>query len=161
MVMIFRFGGIKKSSKLVWIVVSLMLMFPCSVLAEEDEMYVLIQKKTHRLHLILNDHSVYSFPIATGRGDLTPVGEFRVVTKVIKPYYLPKQIAGGDPNNPLGTRWLGLSVGNGYKYGIHGTNRPTSIGYSVSSGCVRMRNSDVEFVYRHLPLLSRVVIEDD
>ena len=142
-------------------ILGLLLVIPGQVFAEEDELYILIQKKTHRLHLILNDHTIYSFPIATGRGDLTPIGEFRVVTKVFKPYYLPKQIAGGDPDNPLGTRWLGLSVGNGYKYGIHGTNQPGSIGFSVSSGCVRMRNADIEFIYRHIPLQTRVVIEDD
>lgn len=129
--------------------------------AEEEETYVVIHKKRNRLTVIMNDIPVYSFPVTTGRGELTPVGEFRIVTKVNRPFYLRKKIAGGHPDNPLGTRWMGLSVGNGYKYGIHGTNRPWQIGQSVSSGCVRMRNKDVEFLYRHVPLRTRVVIVDD
>jgi lipoprotein-anchoring transpeptidase ErfK/SrfK len=134
-------------------------MIPFSPAAgEEEEVYLLINKKTNRLIVLLNDYPIYVFPVATGRSDLTPEGEFRIVTKVVKPYYLPKKIAGGDPANPLGTRWIGLSLGNGYKYGIHGTNRPSLIGRSVSSGCIRMRNKDVEFIYRHIPLRTRVVI---
>lgn len=130
-------------------------------LADEEEVYIAIHKRTNRLTVLMNDSPVYSFAIATGRNELTPEGEFRIVTKVYKPYYLPKKIAGGDPDNPLGTRWMGLSIGNGYKYGIHGTNRPASIGHSVSSGCIRMRNRDIEFLYRHIPLKTRVFIVPD
>lgn len=43
----------------------------------------------------------------------------------------------------LGTRRLDLGDG----YGIHGTDTPESIGQSVSHGCVRMFNSDVEKLY--------------
>jgi lipoprotein-anchoring transpeptidase ErfK/SrfK len=127
----------------------------------EEDLHIIIHKKRHRLVVIMNGYPLYSFPVATGRGDLTPVGEFRIVTKVNKPFYLRKKIAGGHPDNPLGTRWMGLSVGNGYKYGIHGTNRPWQIGQSASSGCIRMRNKDVEFLYRHVPLRTRVIIVDD
>jgi lipoprotein-anchoring transpeptidase ErfK/SrfK len=48
------------------------------------------------------------------------------------------------PSNPLGTRWLGLSVKG---FGIHGTNVPQSIGKNASHGCIRMRNSDVEELF--------------
>src|SRR5258706_1541092 len=43
----------------------------------------------------------------------------------------------------LGTRRLEL----GDSYGIHGTDHPESIGQSVSHGCVRMRNEDIERLY--------------
>ena len=43
----------------------------------------------------------------------------------------------------LGTRRLDLGDG----YGIHGTNEPESIGHSVSHGCVRLRNEDVEKLF--------------
>jgi hypothetical protein len=43
----------------------------------------------------------------------------------------------------LGTRRLELGDG----YGIHGTDEPQSIGQSVSHGCVRMRNEDIERLY--------------
>jgi lipoprotein-anchoring transpeptidase ErfK/SrfK len=43
----------------------------------------------------------------------------------------------------LGTRRLNLGDG----YAIHGTDKPESIGQSVSHGCVRMRNEDIEQLY--------------
>lgn len=129
--------------------------------AEEDEVYLLISKSKNRLYVMLNDTPVYQFRVATGRqAKPTPTGSFRIVTKVVHPYYLPKKIAGRHPSNPLGSRWLGLSIGNGYKYGIHGTHKPHLIGQSVSSGCIRMRNEDVEFLYRHIPLKTTVRITE-
>jgi hypothetical protein len=43
----------------------------------------------------------------------------------------------------MGTRRLELGDG----YGIHGTDHPETIGQSVSHGCVRMRNEDLERLY--------------
>jgi hypothetical protein len=43
----------------------------------------------------------------------------------------------------MGTRRLELGDG----YGIHGTDHPETIGQSVSHGCVRMRNEDIERLY--------------
>src|SRR5204863_8897713 len=43
----------------------------------------------------------------------------------------------------LGTRRLELGDG----YGIHGTDHPETIAQSVSHGCVRMRNADIERLY--------------
>lgn len=127
--------------------------------AVEDDVHLLIDLASRRLHVMLNDTPVFTFPIATGRQSKpTPTGTFRIVTKVVNPYYLPRKIAGGHPDNPLGTRWMGLSIGNGYKYGIHGTHKPHLLGQSVSSGCIRMHNRDVEFLFRHIPLQTRIVI---
>lgn len=55
---------------------------------------------------------------------------------------------------PLGTnqrRYKGvlgthrLNLGNGYA--LHGTNNPSSIGRSVSHGCIRLLNEDIEHLY--------------
>lgn len=54
----------------------------------------------------------------------------------------------------LGTRRLVLGDG----YGIHGTNQPSSIGRSVSHGCVRMRNEDIEKLYDMVPVGTPVFI---
>ena len=51
------------------------------------------------------------------------------------------------PGNPLGTRWMGLSAPG---VGIHGTNNPSSIGYSVSHGCIRMQVADSEWLFGHV-----------
>ncbi|PZE22770.1 L,D-transpeptidase [Paenibacillus xerothermodurans] len=130
---------------------------------QEEGVYIEINKTANRLTVFANGVPVYGFRVATGRRvELTPVGEFHVIAKIVKPWYIRKQIPGGHPKNPLGTRWIGLSVPGtgGYTYGIHGTNRPYSIGSHASSGCVRMHNRDVEWLYRHIPLGTKVIIKD-
>ena len=94
---------------------------------------------TERLTLtVYSDGKPYkTYPVAVGRPKettLTPVGEWRIVHKALN--------WGGG----FGTRWLGLNVPWGI-YGIHGTNKPYSIGRRASAGCIRMFNRDVEELY--------------
>jgi hypothetical protein len=49
-----------------------------------------------------------------------------------------------------------LILGNGYA--IHGTNVPTSIGQSVSHGCVRLLNEDIAHLYAVVPVGTPVYI---
>jgi hypothetical protein len=49
-----------------------------------------------------------------------------------------------------------LLLGNGYA--IHGTNVPTSIGQSVSHGCVRLLNEDIAHLYAVVPVGTPVYI---
>src|SRR4030095_1748920 len=67
---------------------------------------------------------------------------------------LPVYMKGGK-NNPLGARaiYLGSSI-----YRIHGTNEPSSIGKSASSGCIRMLNSDVSELYNNIKVGALVVV---
>jgi hypothetical protein len=93
------------------------------------------------------------YPIACGSADWpTPTGRFVIYEKVQDPSWIPpdspwakeaKTIPPG-PDNPLGTRWIGLNWGN---VGIHGTNADWSIGSASSHGCLRMYLSDVEELY--------------
>ncbi|MFB5189683.1 L,D-transpeptidase family protein [Alicyclobacillus fastidiosus] len=90
-----------------------------------------------------------TYKVALGKSDTqTPIGEWRIVEK-------HKDWGGG-----FGTRWLGLNVPWG-TYGIHGTNRPTSIGSYASHGCVRMNNQDVEQLYDMIPVGTPVTIQGD
>ena len=68
--------------------------------------------------------------------------------------YLPRFMAGG-PGNPLGARAMYLS---GTVYRIHGTNKPSSIGTHVSSGCIRMLNADVVDLYARAQIGTKVVV---
>ena len=150
------------------ILLALILVACCSLFssvgfAEEEEVYIEVNKAANLLVVFANDVPVYTFLVSTGRTkELTPIGQYKIVTKVINPWYLPENTPGGHPDNPLGTRWLGIDVPgtNGYKYGIHGTNQPEAIGTPFSAGCIRMRNGDVEWVFRHIPLGTKVVIID-
>jgi len=68
--------------------------------------------------------------------------------------YLPRFVAGG-PGNPLGAAamYLGSSA-----YRIHGTNDPSTIGKFVSSGCIRLTNSDVQDLASRVSVGTRVVV---
>jgi len=111
------------------------------------------------LDVYLGDAFVRQFKVGLGADDSTPTGEWRVATKLINPTYYPPRggeiIAADDPKNPLGERWIGLVGVSGAavdqeRYGIHGTNDPDSIGKSVSMGCIRLPNEDVEALYTYL-----------
>ncbi|MBZ5578688.1 MAG: L,D-transpeptidase [Acidobacteriia bacterium] len=87
---------------------------------------------------------IFSTAVGTARTP-SPTGSFRVVQRIPNPtWYTKGKVVGPGAANPLGTRWLGLSVKG---YGIHGTNRPASIGHNASHGCIRMRNRDVEELF--------------
>ena len=77
----------------------------------------------------------------------TPTGYFKITSKEINPPWIdpddPEYEVPSGPDNPLGYRWMQFS-GN---YGIHGTNRPESIGGYVSNGCIRMNEHDVEELF--------------
>lgn len=87
----------------------------------------------------------------------TPPAEMRARERA-KGVILPVTQAGGI-DNPLGARALYLYQGNrDTLYRIHGTNQPWSIGLNLSSGCIRMLNSDVEYLYERVDLGSKVVV---
>jgi len=112
---------------------------------------VLISKSAFKLFLFIQGYFYKEFPIGIGReGKDTPIMKTKISTsramfptytnpdtKITYPY--------GDPLNPVGTRWIGLTCGHGY--GIHGTNDETSIGKSMSRGCIRMKQVDLELIY--------------
>ncbi len=118
-----------------------------------------VNTEDYSLGLYLGNTFVKQFRVGLGQDESTPRGEWEVATKLVNPTYYPPRgghiVAADDPNNPLGERWIGLhgisgeAVGQ-LRYGIHGTNEPDSIGKSVSLGCVRMHNEDVETVFECL-----------
>lgn len=125
---------------------------------------IVIDKSENRLRLYENGKLLKTYPVATGRSPAqTPEGRFTIVVKLINPAWTNPRTGrttpGGVPHNPLGSRWLGLSIGGGREYGIHGTNQPWSIGRYVSLGCVRMHNRDVEELYRLVPIGTVVSIQ--
>jgi lipoprotein-anchoring transpeptidase ErfK/SrfK len=86
------------------------------------------------------------YVVAVGKKSTpSPTGTFTIKSRVTNPSYSHdgKVVAPG-PDNPVGTRWMGLSAKG---YGIHGTNAPGSIGKAASHGCIRMRKSDLEQLF--------------
>ncbi len=65
----------------------------------------------------------------------------------------------GGPDNPLGARALYLyENGIDTYYRIHGTTQPDSIGTSVSSGCIRLRNEDIIALHDRVTLGTVVTV---
>jgi lipoprotein-anchoring transpeptidase ErfK/SrfK len=65
----------------------------------------------------------------------------------------------GGIDNPLGARAMYLWRGDhDTLFRIHGTNMPSTIGLSLSSGCIRMINQDVMDLYQKTPVGTRVVV---
>lgn len=112
----------------------------------EEENIIYIDPLRNQLTLVLNGVKVKQYPVALGkRKTPSPVGEWKVINKY------------ENWGKGFGTRWIGLNVPWGI-YGIHGTNRPGSIGSDASHGCIRMFNRHVEELYKLIPLGTRVYI---
>jgi L,D-transpeptidase ErfK/SrfK len=59
------------------------------------------------------------------------------------------------PKNPLGKFWMGTTAAG---VGIHATNRPWSVGYFVSHGCIRMLPQEIEQLFPRIPVGTPVKI---
>jgi lipoprotein-anchoring transpeptidase ErfK/SrfK len=114
--------------------------------AGEGERRIVISIPDRKLALIENGVVVKTYPVAVGRSVTpSPAGTFRIATRVKNPtYYRPGVVIPPGPEDPVGTRWMGLNIPG---FGIHGTNEPRSIGHAASHGCIRMRNRDAEDLF--------------
>jgi hypothetical protein len=126
---------------------------------------IIINKGTNQLALFKDQYLLDVFPVATGRlSHYTPEGNWRVIAKLVYPSWRNPDggpiIPGGVPENPLGPRWLGLNaLGTGGSiYGIHGNNNPSSVGTYATSGCIRLYNQDILWLYERVPLGTEVQI---
>ncbi|MGG4491103.1 L,D-transpeptidase family protein [Metabacillus idriensis] len=123
--------------------------------------FIIINKSNNLLAYYENSQLKKVFKVGTGRSQsLTPEGKFKIVNKIVNRPYYTDNIPGGDPRNPLGNRWLGLNARGtwGTTYAIHGNNNPSSIGGYVSSGCVRMYDNEVEWLFSQVPTNTPVMI---
>ena len=94
-----------------------------------------------------DEKKLKKYRIGPGTRDTpTPVGIFKIIDKR-KNWY-----------DGFGSRWMQLSVPWG-TFGIHGTNKPYSIGGYVSEGCIRMFDKQVEELYDLVPMGTKVTID--
>jgi lipoprotein-anchoring transpeptidase ErfK/SrfK len=107
---------------------------------------IVVSIQDRKLALVEEDRVIKIWSTAVGAESTpSPNGIYTVVNRLSKPtYYKPGKVVPPGPSNPLGTRWLGLSLKG---FGIHGTNAPGSIGRKASHGCIRMRNRDIEELF--------------
>ncbi|NMB46444.1 MAG: L,D-transpeptidase [Firmicutes bacterium] len=138
--------------------------------------YVIIAKSTNILYFYTDGKLVKRYRVATGQDPaFTPEGKFEITQKAVLDTELqgPRTAKAHEQNPQLGSRWLGLGVppqadkrepGSdprapvGLKYGIHGTNEPSSIGKHISGGCIRMHDHDIKELYELVELGTLVEI---
>ena len=118
---------------------------------------VLVDLDSHWALYRLDSEVVVAWEIGIGKpGSETPPGEYRTGEKSKEPMWFRAghdPVPYGDPENPLGSRWIAwqhLNGGNS-SLGFHGTSEPDSIGEDRSQGCVRMRKEAIEELYEILP----------
>ena len=136
-----------------------------TITADAFASVIVINRSLNRLYLYSTGKLWRAFPVATGQTIYpTPRGEWHIVVKYKNPWWYPpvqddwakglKPVPPG-PDNPLGTRWMGLDAPG---VGIHGTDNPASIGYSASHGCVRMQVPDSEWLFDHVDIGTTVFV---
>lgn len=107
---------------------------------------ILIDTGRRTLTLLNDGEPYHQFPVGIGKPETpTPIGEWRITRKA------------ANWGTGFGTRWMGLNVNWGI-YGIHGTNKPYSVGGYHSHGCIRMLNRHVEQLYSWVSAGTPVII---
>ncbi|RDV03723.1 L,D-transpeptidase [Undibacter mobilis] len=127
---------------------------------------IIVDTPNTYLYLVLGGGKAMRYGIGVGREGFTWNGTERISRMrewpdwfppsemIERQPYLPRMMAGG-PGNPLGAR--ALYLGNTL-YRIHGTNQPSTIGQTVSSGCIRLLNEDIEDLFSRVQVGTRVVV---
>ena len=154
-----------KMAKLQVLVLSLMVGLPClSQTSVNDKVrsvrLVIVSVPDRQLAVLENGSVLATFRVAVGAKETpSPTGHFQIINRISNPtYYHPGTVISGSKNNPIGTRWVGLSKKG---YGIHGTNAPRSVGRAASHGCIRLRNRDMEQLFAMLRVGDAVEIHSE
>ena len=118
---------------------------------------IVVSIPDRQLALLEDGRLVKLYSVAVGAPESpSPSGEFQIAQRLENPgYYKPGVVIAPGAGNPLGTRWIGLSVKG---FGIHGTNRPNSIGKNASHGCIRLRKHDIEDLFARVSVGDRVTL---
>jgi len=135
---------------------------------------IVVDPRNHFLYMQIDEETAQRYGVGVGRAGLAFRGSATIGRKAKWPSWRPtenmirrnpkkyakyaKGLAGG-PGNPLGSRAIYLyRDGRDTLYRIHGTTEPSSIGRSVSNGCIRMINAHVEDLYERVQIGATVVV---
>ncbi|MTV50734.1 L,D-transpeptidase family protein [Heliobacillus mobilis] len=121
---------------------------PTPVEEPKGTIMLVVDTEKNTLTVLADGKPYKNYPVCTGKTKTpSPIGDWTIIDK---------QKNWGDG---FGSRWMGFNVPWGI-YGIHGTNKPWSIGKNESAGCIRMHNRDVEELYTYIPLKTVVRVID-
>ena len=155
---------IKAQCKNMAALTGVMLMAAAEALAQDNSSRparrIVVSIADRKPAVLEGDRTVRIFETAVGAPKSpSPTGVYQIVNRIADPtWYSKGKVVPPGKCNPLGTRWLGLSRKG---YGIHGTNRPNSIGRNASHGCIRMRNREVEELFKMVAVGEKVELYDE
>ncbi len=135
--------------------------------SNEEPGTIIVNTHDRFLYLVQGNNRAIRYGVGVGRDGFQWGGVHRITRKaewpdwtppqemIARQPYLPRFMAGG-PGNPMGARamYIGTTV-----YRVHGTNAPETIGHSVSSGCFRLVNSEIEDLYERVPVGTKIVVQ--
>jgi lipoprotein-anchoring transpeptidase ErfK/SrfK len=134
---------------------------------------IVVDPENHFLYHVHENGNATRYGVGVGREGFAWNGRAMIKRKAVWPTWTPpsdmvmrdseaaKWASGmpGGPGNPLGARAMYLFQGSrDTLYRLHGTIDPTSIGKSMSSGCIRLLNQDIIDLFSHTPIGTRVVV---
>lgn len=141
-----RVGSLRKA-----VLAAIIFLVSLECAAQQPQRQIVVSIPDRKLALLEDGDVVKVYDVAVGaEKSPSPSGDFTIVNRLENPtYYHPGVVIEAGANNPLGTRWMGLSQKG---FGIHGTNQPQSIGKAASHGCIRMAQKDLEelFTFVHV-----------
>jgi lipoprotein-anchoring transpeptidase ErfK/SrfK len=122
-----------------------------------ESQVIVVSLQDRELALLENGQVKVIYPVAVGKPSTpSPTGIYTIVNHVKDPtYYHHGVVIPPGRWNPVGNRWMGLSVAG---YGIHGTDVQSSVGKAVSHGCIRLRRADIEALFAQVRVGDRVEI---
>ena len=126
----------------------------------DERRRIVVSIPKRKLVLLEGERVLRIYDVAVGKSSTpTPEGRFSILNRVPNPtYYGHRMVVAPGADNPLGSRWMGLSVKG---YGIHGTNVPSSIGKAASHGCVRMGKRDLEELFEMVTVGTTVELQGE
>lgn len=131
---------------------------------------IIVRTPERALYYVLPDGKALRYDVGVGKEGFQWSGNSKIVMKKEWPSWRPPQqmiareaakghiipeFMEGGPDNPLGARAMYIG---GTMFRIHGTNNAASIGGAVSSGCIRMMNTDVMDLYDRVKVGSQVYV---
>ncbi|WP_247869230.1 L,D-transpeptidase [Ahrensia sp. R2A130] len=134
---------------------------------------IIVDTGSKHLYHVLGNGRAMRYGVAVGKAGFGWKGSARIKRKAKWPTWTPpasmikrkphlakwRNGQPGGPANPLGAAALYLYQGKrDTLYRIHGTNNPASIGTASSSGCVRLRNEDIQHLYANVGRNVKVIV---
>lgn len=111
-----------------------------------------ISRGHRQVTLYRGNARIKTYHVAVGRpGWETPLGDFQVFQMIRDPDWkhplTGKIFRAGEMGNELGHYWIGFWTNGKISVGFHGTPHPQTVGKSISHGCIRMYDKDIEELF--------------